>query len=377
LQRLVGGLPFFLQLGGALAYRLPEEHGEQESGRDRLVFADPPVSVLQALGHQGQREFMIQRLEGALGVRKQLCEQTQLPETLEAAHRRAGEEQLQHLLEQPGSRHVGQQGRQACDRCLGRRIDTETELRRKTRGAEHANRILAVARLGIAKQAEHAPLEVLDAVGVVDDREIGDVVVEGVDREVAPQGVLLNRPVDIVAQQHPFVGLLDIGGVVLLAGTKGRHFDDLAAELHVGEAKPPADQTTVPKDLLDLLRTRVCRHVEVLRFTPQQQVTHAAANQVRSEPGRLEPVQDLQGIRRDVGARQRMVVAGNDDGSDDSRSTWVTRHDCRHDTRLPAHQQRQAEARSVVRGLDQGVHDFAEVRVGILDGADDVGHATD
>ena len=78
-----------------------------------------------------------------------------------------------------------------------------------------------------------------------------------------------------------------------------RDLDDLQPELDVGQAKPPADDPAVPEEPLDLRGVGVGADVEVLRLAPEQQVPHAAADQVGDVVGLLESVQDAEGVRVD------------------------------------------------------------------------------
>ena len=194
------------------------------------------------------------------------------------------------------------------------------ELRLEARGAQHAHRILAIARLRIADQPQRARGDVCRTAHVVPDREIGDVVVERVGGEVAAPDVLVDGAVDVVAQDAP--GLIEsarcqcrVGAdrmdhvgeperrtgsgsasttgssrsptlhpefrqlVVVQIGDRAprpcerragraerRDFDDLAAEEHMRETEPPADQTAVAEQLAHLLRQRVGGDVEIFRL---------------------------------------------------------------------------------------------------------------
>ena len=64
-------------------------------------------------------------------------------------------------------------------------------------------------------------------------------------------------------------------------GAEGGHLDDLAAEEDVRQAEAPAHEPAVAEQPLHLLRQRVGRDVEVLRFQAEQQIAHAAADQKR------------------------------------------------------------------------------------------------
>jgi len=58
---------------------------------------------------------------------------------------------------------------------------------------------------------------------------------------------------------------------------------------------------------------RVGRDVEILRLYAEQQVAHGAADQERLVAALAQPIQHAQRARRDVGPRDRMIGAGNDD----------------------------------------------------------------
>ena len=143
--------------------------------------------------------------------------------------------------------------------------------------------------------------EILDPAGIVDDREIRDVVVQRIDSEVPPQRVLLDGAVDVVTQQHAFVGLVVIGNLGILSGTEGRDLDDLAAELHVRKTEAATDKPAIAERLAHLLRAGVGSDVKVFRFATQQQIAYATAYQVCLVAGCLEAIENLQRIGRDVG----------------------------------------------------------------------------
>jgi hypothetical protein len=77
---------------------------------------------------------------------------------------------------------------------LDRRIDREVEPRRHRHRAEHPHRVFLEALFGHTDAADDPRPQILEAAGVVDDRKARDVVEEGVDREVAAEGVLLGVP---------------------------------------------------------------------------------------------------------------------------------------------------------------------------------------
>src|SRR5674476_799562 len=96
--------------------------------------------------------------------------------------------------------------------------------------------------------------------------EIGDVVVQRVDREVAAYRVFLKAAVDVIADQAA-VDRMAVTAAIVAAAAKRRDFDDFATEYDVGKAKPAANQATIAKLRAYLLRRRVRRDVEILGVT--------------------------------------------------------------------------------------------------------------
>ena len=82
----------------------------------------------------------------------------------------------------------------------GLAVQREAELGLEARGAQHAHRVLAIARDRIADQLQAPRGDVFDAAGVVPDREVGDVVVQRVGGEVAAPHVVVDGAVGVVAQ---------------------------------------------------------------------------------------------------------------------------------------------------------------------------------
>ena len=106
------------------------------------------------------------------------------------------------------------------------------------------------------------------------------------------------------------IGILGILPLRRRGRAKSRHFDDFLAEMHVRQAKAPADQAAIAKQAPHLFRQGVGRHVEVLRRDAQQQIAHRAAHQKCLISRLFEPVQHFQGVRRDRRTRYRMLRAG-------------------------------------------------------------------
>ena len=226
----------------------------------------------------------------------------------------AGEEQLQRLVEQARGRHTAEQRCELRERRARGFVQRESELGRETRRAQHAHRVLAVPGLRIADQSQHALADIVDAARVVPHREIGDVVIKRIRREIAPPDVLVDRAIDVVAQNAS--ALVVRARVVELAvvfvvnlrrrrrGTECRDLDDLVTVVHVGEAEAPPDQPAVAKQPADVFRQRVSRDVKILGLDAEQQVADAAADEERLVTSVLQAVEHLQ-------CRRRNLCAGN------------------------------------------------------------------
>ena len=260
----------------------------------------------------------------------EVLEQADLGELAKRALGCPRPQDLVELLEQPRLRRLGNQRRVAPDGIHRVRIDREVEPRGQHHRAQHAHGILLEPHVRVADRANHARAQILEAAGVVDDREGRDVVEQRVDREVAAEGVLLGRAERVVARMHvrPIAAarLLRLGllgglarndlllGQLLLAQLPAErgHLDRLGAELHVHEPEAPADDPAVAEQPLHLVRVRRRADVEVLGTTVEQHVTHAAAHQVGDVIRLPQPVEHLQGIRVDGGPRQGVIGAGDD-----------------------------------------------------------------
>ncbi len=107
------------------------------------------------------------------------------------------------------------------------------------------------------------------------------------------------------------LGWLDLGAGRDAAAER-RHLDRLVAETDVGEPEAPADDPAVPEQLLDLVRVGVGTDVEVFRLPAEQQVPHAATDEVSGVVELLQPVQNFERVRVDVPARNRVLRPRDD-----------------------------------------------------------------
>ena len=102
-------------------------------------------------------------------------------------------------------------------------------------------------------------------------------------------------------------------GVSFVAvGAEGGDFDDLAAEVDVGEPEAASDEPAVGEDLLELLGGGVGGDVEVLGDEPEEQVAHAAAREVGDVAFAAQAVEHLEGVGIDLFPAKAVRFAGND-----------------------------------------------------------------
>ncbi len=161
---------------------------------------------------------------------------------------------------------------------------------------------------------------------------VADVVEQRVDREVAAERVLLrcaegvvavDQAVAILAGQRHAIGdrLEDFVAGVGGGQFRGAHqatergdFDRLRPEADVGQPETASDDPAVPEEPLDLVRMRRGADVEVLRTPAEQQIAHAAADEVGDVFVLVQPVEDFQRVGVDLAAGERVLRARDDDG---------------------------------------------------------------
>ena len=92
-----------------------------------------------------------------------------------------------------------------------------------------------------------------------------------------------------------------------------RHFNRLRAELHVRQAEPAADDPAVAEQFLDLVRVGGRADVEILRPPLEQQIAHAAADEIRDVMVFVQPIENFERVGIDVTAGDH-VLGPRDDG---------------------------------------------------------------
>src|SRR5690554_1215768 len=209
-------------------------------------------------------------------------------------------EQLERFVEQARGRNVFDERRQFADGGKRGRLDGGRKLRCKPYRAQHANRVFAITLLGVTDHAHDPILEIGHATVKVDDFLADRVVVEGIQRKVAPRGVFFVRAVFVVAQNAAV--LIGVPVARGRCGAEGGGFDDLGPEHYVHEAKAPPDDAGPTKQWLDLFRRGVGGDVEILGLQAHDQVAHRAAHDISLEAMLAQHFTYLDGVARDVAA---------------------------------------------------------------------------
>ena len=94
-----------------------------------------------------------------------------------------------------------------------------------------------------------------------------------------------------------------------MVGAEGGDFNDFAAEVHVHQLETAANHAGIAEFGPNLLRGGAGGHVEVFRFKVQQQVAHAATDQIGLVAGLLQAFDHADGVTADFTALDRMLAA--------------------------------------------------------------------
>ena len=283
---------------GVLALRLvrlpcrqhlvPEQRSEQERRRHRPIGAHALVGLRQRERDEALAERLI---EDHVEQRQHALVQAFGAQLAQAGAGMARKQQFEHFVEHPRRGHAVNERRQTADRRAGLGFDGEAELGGEAHRAQHPHRVLVKARFGIADHAHQAFFQIREPAVEIDDFLGSRVVIQRIDREIAPSRVLFDRAEHVVAKHAAMLVLFRRSGV---RGTEGRHFDGFLAEHHVHQAKAPSDDERTAEQRLHLLGPRVGRDVVVLGRDPEQQVAHGAADHIGGEPGPAQRVANLE-----------------------------------------------------------------------------------
>ena len=173
-------------------------------------------------------------------------------------------------------------------------------------GAEHPLALACAAGRGRRRRPEiRVDVAVDVAVGVAGHAVFG-VVQDIIEAVVVLVAELIERLAALFVRQRLF-GLRETA-----RGAEGGDLDDLAAEEDMRQTEPTTDQTTVAEQALDLFGQRIGGDIEILGLEPEHQVAHAAADEEGLEAGLAQPIEDPEGLGRDLRARDGVGIARDD-----------------------------------------------------------------
>ncbi|KAG0773604.1 hypothetical protein G6F22_014741 [Rhizopus arrhizus] len=251
-----GVLALGAKLLPAHVHLLPQQGGKQEAGADGLAGAHAGVGAFQRQFHE---VFAAGLFQHHVQQRQQAVVQAVGAQLAQAVHRVAAGQQLEHFVEQARGRHVFDELGHGADRLARGRVDRAVALGGEPHGAQHADRVFAVALDRVADEADLARFQVGHAIVVVDDFLVVRVVVQRVHREGAALGVFFLRAEHIVAQDAAVL----VGFLVFRGGRPERRgLDDFLAEHHVHQLEAAADDAGAAKQRADLFGRGVGGHVE-------------------------------------------------------------------------------------------------------------------
>ncbi len=216
----------------------------------------------------------------------------------------AAVEVLQQFIPEPRRWAVLQHLAIVADRLPGPFLDAEIIAGGVADRPDHPDGIAVDATFRIADHADDRPVQILDAVDVIDDGLVTDVEKKAVDRQVTALRIFGHRPERIVGGQNrlrPFQ-------VVFVERPQGRDLDDLAMrKIDLDQPEPSADDGTVGKELADLARSGIGADVEILGLLAKVEVADAASDEIAGKTGCVEFFQDMEGIAVDHLERDRML----------------------------------------------------------------------
>lgn len=200
----------------------------------------------------------------------------------------------------------------------GRRVEFEAEFGLEAGRTQHAYRILAKAGPRIADDAQGTLAEILHAPDEVEQFAAREVVIDGIDGEIAALGIFCQSAAeDVVAQQDAAViGALAFGGpsrggsvrIGIVAGAEGGDLDQFPADVHMDDPKAAADDARAAKQRTHLFGRGVGGDIEVLDLLAEQGVPDTAADHQRLVPGGGQGGHYLARARADGGRKQLMTT---------------------------------------------------------------------
>ena len=279
---------------------LPFDEGQrQRRHRQRnAVAVDPLGDPAVAFVEEVERVFTGRAAPRRVDLRQKILQKPVVVEGEQMLVPVARTQDLLQLQRKTRRRGVADQRQHGEERVFRRRVEGEVVLPDQLERAEHPHRILLEAEARVADRPHHAGTDVVDPLsGEVDEFRPDRIVKEGVDREVAPPGILFGGSEGVVGENHVLRQLLVLPPVrphrrVFRGGSlpEGAHFKEFAAVADMHQPEPFADDPGRPaaEDVAHLLRRRRGGDVVVLGAAAEQQVADRPADDIGFESGILQ-----------------------------------------------------------------------------------------
>ena len=224
---------------------------------------------------------------------------TRFDQLLDAGARAVGQHELDQLVahalggyDVDAIGHVG-------DSLGGVRSDAEPQLRDETHGTHHAQRIVVEGLPRVDRRAQHAFGEIVRPAERIDEFEVGHAQRHRVDGEIAARQVALQR-VAVVHLGLARIGIIRVGPV---CGDLHLHLGAVGAPAHGPERAELAAHIPEPvmapplEDRFELVGTRRCAEIQIVRFSVQQQIAHRSSDQCQFIPSFGEQTPQFNGLR--------------------------------------------------------------------------------
>ena len=187
-------------------------------------------------------------------------------------------EKLQRLVKQTRRWNVAQQRLALIHGVQSMRFDFKIQFGNETQDTQHAHGVFTKTGCGVANDAQHVIAQIGHTTVVIKHHLTFDIVVQRVNRHVAPFGIRFNPTIDIVAQHATMLIGVHVIGVVT---SKCRDFNQIAFVHHVDNPKTPPNDARAAKQLEDLFWARIGCDIEVFGNVSEHQITYRATHHIR------------------------------------------------------------------------------------------------
>ena len=181
---------------------------------------------------------------------------------------------------------------------LGNRVNDvvvkiKIQFRCKANCPERSHRVFSYALCSVTDKSNFALRKVFHTTKVVDHAKVGDVVVEGVNREIAPDCIVCQCAAKYVVT-HNATTVANLATITFgVCRPKRCNLDDVPAKDHMRQTKATPDKPAIVEQSFDFFRTGVSRDIEIFGPLAKQQVSHTTTNQVAGKARIVQTIQNF------------------------------------------------------------------------------------